>query len=119
MIDGMCTDSVGGLIGMQCREYSVLNFRDDLRADGLLCSALMIEEVVHVSLHVGEVVEHFRRREDGGNGDPLMALDVAIHTGEVKNDALRLPMSWMRIRSNESASFLPVERRPSQLAGIA
>ena len=54
-----------------------------------------------------------------GNGDPLMALDVAIHTGEVKNDALRLPMSWMRIRSNESASFLPMERRPSQLTGVA
>ena len=72
-----------------------------------------------MGLHVGEVVEHFRRREDGGNSDPLMALDVAIHTGEVKNDALRLPMRWMRIRSNESASFLPMERRPSQLAGIA
>ena len=84
MIDRMCTDSVGGLIGVQCREYSVLNFRDDLRADGLLCSALMIEEGVHVSLHVGEVVAHFRRREDGGNGDPLMALDIAIHTGEEK-----------------------------------
>ena len=45
VINGMCTDSVGGLIGVQCREYSVLDFHDDLRADGLLCSALMIEEV--------------------------------------------------------------------------
>jgi hypothetical protein len=37
-----------------------------------------------VGLYVGEVVGHLRRREDGGNGDPLMALDVAIHTGEIK-----------------------------------
>ena len=59
------------------------------------------------------------RRDDGGNSDPLMALDVAIHTGEVKNDALRLPVRWMRIRPNEIARLLPMERRPSQLAGIA
>ncbi len=37
-----------------------------------------------MGLYVGEVVEHLRRREDGGNGDPLMALDVAVHTGEIE-----------------------------------
>ena len=44
---------------------------------------------MHAGLYVGEVVEHFRSPEDGGNG------------------------------ARRSASFLPMERRPSQLAGIA
>src|SRR4029077_13357911 len=82
--DGMCACGMCGLIGVQCRERSVLDFRDGLQADGLLCSALMFEEVVHVGLHVGEIAEHLRRRDDAWNGDPLMALYVAIHTGEIE-----------------------------------
>src|SRR5438552_15520066 len=76
---GMC-----GLIGVQCRERSVLDFLDGLQADGLLCIVLMLEEVVHVGLHVGEVAEYLRSRDDAGNGDPLMAFDIAIHTGEIE-----------------------------------
>jgi hypothetical protein len=37
-----------------------------------------------VGQYVGEVVGHLRRRENGGNGDPLMALDVAVHTGKIE-----------------------------------
>jgi len=62
----------------------VLDFFDGLQADGLLCSVLMLEEVVHVGLHVGEVAEYLRSRDDAGNGDPLMAFDIAIHTGEIE-----------------------------------
>jgi len=84
-------DREGGLIGVQCRECSVLDFRDGLQADGLLCSVLMFEEMVHVGLHVGEVAEHLRRRDDAGNGDPLMAIDVAIHTGEIEERCAETP----------------------------
>ena len=72
-----------------------------------------------MGLHVGEVAEHLRCGDDAGDGDSLMAIDITVHTGEIEERSRRLPMSRSRISPNETASFLPMERRLSQLAGMA
>ena len=104
--NGMRAGSVGGLIGVQCCERSVLDFRDGLQADGLVGCVLMFEEVVHVGLHVKEVAEHLRCRDDAGNGDPLMAVDVTIHTGEIEERRAEAPDEQDEDNAERKREFL-------------
>ena len=66
----------------------------------------MFNEVVHVGLHIGEVAEHLRGRNDAGNGDSLMAFDVAVHTGEVEERCAETPDEQDEDKTERKRKFL-------------
>jgi len=84
----------------------VLDLRDGLQIYGLLRSVLMFDEVVHVGLHVGEVAEHLRRRDDAGNGDPLMAFDIPVHSGEIEERCTETPDEQDEDKAERKREFL-------------
>ena len=68
---------------------------------------------MHAGLYVGEVMEHFRCPEDGGNGDPLMALDVARASCRWSGD----PANWLARMIHDGSSPFDKAQGPEHSRG--
>ena len=46
----------------------------------------VFQQVVHVGLHVADVLEDLEGCDDAGDRDALVTFDVAVHAGEIEED---------------------------------
>ncbi len=81
--DGVHTGGVGSLIGVEDRQCASFDPGNSLKAGGTVSASEMFPDMMHAGFDFSDVTEHFRGGDDAGNRDALVAIDIAVHAGQI------------------------------------